>query len=133
MSFETCLHDEIKEGLTGVEKESNHRILPVEKKLGIRRKELSMPDPWLRMKEWRLMDLNFENSIDADEIRQQTRPIFQRRKSSYSEPSSSSLSSSSSSESDEEFAQERQSNIKVRNDPETALGKKTFQINPTKS
>ena len=131
MSFETCLQEEIKEGLTGVEKESNHRILPVEKKLGIRRKELSMPDPWLRMKEWRLMDLNFENSIDADEIRQQQhrRPIFQRRKSSYSEPSSSSsssLSSSSSSESDEEFAQERP-NIKVRNDPETASGKKLFK------
>ena len=121
-SFPSCLAEEM--GKVTFDKESNHRILPP--KLGIRGKELSMPDPWLRMKEWRLIDLNFkEDSIDADEIR---RPIFHRRKSSYSDPSSSSSSScSSTSSSDEEFVQEKP-NIKVSNDQETASGMKTFSL-----
>ena len=121
LPFESSLEAEM-ENVT-FDKESNHRILPP--KLGIRGKELSMPDPWLRMKEWRLIDLNFkEDSIDADEIR---RPIFHRRKSSYSDPSSSSSSCSSTSSSDEEFVQEKP-NIKVSNDQETASGMKTFSL-----
>ena len=118
LPFESSLEAEM-ENVT-FDKESNHRILP--QKLGIRGKELSMPDPWLRMEEWRLIDLNFkEDSIDADEIR---RPIFHRRKSSYSDPSSSSSSSSSSStsSSDEEFVLQEKPNIKVSNDQETASG-----------
>ena len=123
LPFESSLEAEM-ENVT-FDKESNHRILP--QKLGIRGKELSMPDPWLRMEEWRLIDLNFkEDSIDADEIR---RPIFHRRKSSYSDPSSSSSSSSSStSSSDEEFVLQEKPNIKVSNDQETASGMENFSF-----